>query len=83
VLRHFYRQWRIHILFPDHDTIVIISVSEHTNHENPHAMLAEIFPGLSTKGRRRSSKPPCCEQSEYPPVMAEELRTSLTALFGF
>jgi len=56
---------------------VIIAVGEHTEQRNPHELLAEIFPGLSARGRRRSAKPPCCEESGEPPKMSEQAREIL------
>ena len=35
------------------------------------ADLAEVLPGLSTVGRRRSAKPPCCDEAADPPAMNE------------
>ena len=37
------------------------------------ADLAEVLPGLSTVGRRRSAKPPCCDETADPPTMNEAL----------
>jgi hypothetical protein len=80
--RYFYRQWRMHLAFPETKTVVIVSISEHTDQNDPHAILAEVFPGLSATGRRRSGKPRCCEQADQPPVIGEELRGELARLFG-
>jgi hypothetical protein len=80
--RYFYGQWRMHLAFPNAETIVVVSVARHTSESNPHEQLAEIFPGLSAKGRRRSTKPPCCEDSGAPPEMSDEARTVLTDVFG-
>jgi hypothetical protein len=80
--RYFYGQWRMHLAFPDSETVVIVSVAKHTPQSNPHELLAEIFPGLSTSGRRRSTKPPCCEDSGAPPQMDDETRAILEDVFG-
>ena len=80
--RYFYGQWRMHLVFPDADTIVIVSVAQHTADSNPHEALAEVFPGLSATGRRRSAKPPCCEDSVQPPQMSDEARAILDDVFG-
>jgi hypothetical protein len=80
--RYFYGQWRMHLAFPDPETVVIISVAEHTPDNNPHELLASVFTGLSVRGRRRSAKPPCCEESGKPPEMGDETRAALAALFA-
>ncbi len=80
--RYFYGQWRMHLGFTDAETVVIISVAEHTDESNPHAKLAEAFPGLSKTGRRRADKPPCCEDDGGPPKMGEAARTVLEDVFG-
>lgn len=72
--RYFYGQWRMHLAFPDPEKVVIIAVVEHTEQSNPHELLAEIFPGLSARGRRRSAKPPCCEESGEAPEMSDAAR---------
>jgi hypothetical protein len=78
--RYFYRQWRMHLAFRGLDAVVILSVEEHTKAHNPHETLAEIFPGLSATGRRRSQKPPCCEENGDPPEMSGEVRAFLQSL---
>jgi hypothetical protein len=80
--RYFYGQWRMHLAFPNADTVVIVSVAKHTPGSNPHEALAEIFPGLSATGRRRSDKPPCCEDSGTPPPMSEDARAVLEDVFS-
>jgi hypothetical protein len=80
--RYFYGQWRMHLAFPDAATVVIVSVAKHTAHSNPHEFLAEIFPGLSAMGRRRSAKPPCCEDNGAPPEMSDDARAVLGDVFG-
>ena len=72
----------MHLAFPDADTVVIVSVAQHTGGSNPHGALAEVFPGLSATGRRRSSKPPCCEDSGQPPQMSVEAQAILEDVFG-
>jgi hypothetical protein len=80
--RYFYGQWRMHLAFPNPETVVIVAVGEHTKQSNPHELLAEVFPSLSARGRRRSMKPPCCEDSGKPPVMSDEARAMLDAVFA-
>jgi hypothetical protein len=80
--RYFYGQWRMHLAFPDAGTVVIVSVAKHTAQSNPHELLAEVFPGISATGRRRSAKPPCCEDSGAPPEMSDDARGALGAVFG-
>ena len=69
------------IVSPDPDTTVIISLAGHTKRANPHAVLAELFPGLAATGRRRSDKPPCCDDAAMSPRLGEELQASLPQLF--
>jgi hypothetical protein len=72
----------MHLAFPDPKTVVIVSVAEHTEQSNPHAQLAEILPALSARGRRRSAKPPCCEESGEPPQMNDDTRDILERVLG-
>jgi hypothetical protein len=71
--RAFYREWRMHLAFPDSGTVLVISVGRHTGDRNPHAELARWLPGLSTTGRRRADKPPCCDDADDPPPVSPEL----------
>jgi hypothetical protein len=66
--------------YPDEQRIVIVALDEHDRDHNPAAELAQVLPGLATIGRRRTDKPPCCEQDVKPPEMNEELRDLLAAL---
>jgi hypothetical protein len=59
---------------------VIVALDDHERERNPAADLAEVLPGLSTVGRRRSVKPPCCDEAADPPAINEELRELLAAL---
>lgn len=63
------------------ESIVIVALAKHTEGEEPAATLAEIFPGLSAKGRRRSEQPPCCENPTAPPTMSPELERILFDVF--
>lgn len=78
--RHLTRAWRMFTAYSDEQRIVIVALDEHDRDHNPAAELAQVLPGLATIGRRRSDKPPCCEQDEQPPEMNEELRDLLAAL---
>jgi hypothetical protein len=82
--RSLYGAWRMTTVYrpPPNDRIVIISVARHTGLENPNATLAEIFPGLSAHGRRRSDQPPCCEDPQTPPALSAALDSLLLDLFG-
>ena len=66
--------------YPDEQRIVIVALDEHDRDHNPAAELAQVRPGLATIGRRRSDKPPRCEEADQPPAMNEELRDLLEAL---
>ena len=78
--RHLTRAWRMFTAYPDEQRIVIVALDEHDRDHNPAAELAQVLPGLATIGRRRSDKPPCCEEANEAPVMNEELRDLLAAL---
>lgn len=78
--RHLAYAWRMFTAYPDAQRIVIVALDEHEPNRNPAADLAEVLPGLAAVGRRRSAKPPCCEEAADPPTMNEELRELLSAL---
>ncbi len=78
--RHLTRAWRMFTAYPEEQWIVIVALDEHDRDHNPAAELAQVLPGLATIGRRRSDKPPCCEEAAQPPAMNEELRDLLAAL---
>jgi hypothetical protein len=78
--RHLAYAWRMFTAFPDEDRIVIIALDKHDRTHNPAAVLADVLPGLATAGRRRSDKPPCCEDPTKPPAVNEELRELLYGL---
>jgi hypothetical protein len=80
--RALYAAWRMTTVYRPDGSIVIVSVARHTESENPTAVLAEIFPGLSAAGRRRSEQPPCCEDPTAPPTLSRELDALLFDLFG-
>jgi hypothetical protein len=82
--RSLYGAWRMTTVYrppPDAD-IVIVLVARHTDSENPNATLADVFPGLSAVGRRRSEQPPCCDDPTAPPTVSPELGPILFDLFG-
>lgn len=56
-----------------------MTASTNDRKHNPAAALAEALPGLATVGRRRSDKPPCCEDPSEPPVMNDALRALISA----
>lgn len=78
--RHLAYKWRMFTAYPDDKRVVIVALDEHDRSHNPAAQLAEVLPNLSTVGRRRSDKPPCCEKASEPPAMNEELRELLSVL---
>jgi hypothetical protein len=80
--RSLYASWRTTTVYRPDATIVIIAVAKHTETGNPSTTLAEIFPGLSGVGRRRSDQPPCCEEPTDPPALPAEVDELLFALFG-
>jgi len=52
-----------------------------SSRENPNAAPAEVFPGLSADGRRRSEQPPCCDEPQTPLALSAELDSILSELF--
>lgn len=82
--RALYGTWRMTTVYrpPPDGSIVIVSVARHTDRDSPSALLAEIFPGLSAAGRRRSDQPPCCHDPQTPPILSAELDGILVRLFS-
>lgn len=82
--RPLYGAWRMTTLYrpPPERSIVIVAVARHTHRENPNALLAEIFPGLSAVGRRRSDQPPCCDDPQSPPALSADVESILLDLLG-
>lgn len=78
--RHLVYAWRMFTAYLDDGRIVIVALDEHDRGHNPAAELSEVLPGLSTTGRRRSDKPPCCEEASDPPAMSDDLRELLSGL---
>jgi hypothetical protein len=72
--RHLTRAWRMFTAYPDEERIVIVALDEHERGHNPATELAQVLPGLASVGRRRSDKPPCCEEPDEPPAMNQDLR---------
>ena len=77
--RHLAYSWRMFTAFPSEERIVIVALDKHDRKHNPAGTLAKELPGLATVGRRRSDKPPCCEDPSEPPAMNDELRAFLSA----
>mgnify|MGYP001547497839 CR=1 FL=1 len=61
--RHLAYTWRMFTAYPQRDQIVIVALDKHERDHNPAADLAEALPGLATIGRKRSAKPPCCDEA--------------------
>lgn len=80
--RTLYRAWRMVTVYRPDGSIVIVAVARHTERHNPVATLAEILPGLSATGRRRSEQPPCCDDPQEPPTVGPELEAILFDLLG-
>lgn len=78
--RHLAYAWRMFTAYPGAQRIVIVALDEHEADRNPAVELAQVLPGLATVGRRRSAKPPCCDDAANPPAMNGELRELLSAL---
>lgn len=72
--------WRMFTAYPRKKQVVIVALDKHERDHNPAADLAEVLPGLATAGRKRSAKPPCCEDAADSPAMNEELSELLSAL---
>jgi hypothetical protein len=80
--RSIYRAWRLTTVYRADGSIVIVSLAKHTENENPNATLAEVFPGLSAAGRRRSDQPPCCDDAQVPPMLSTGLEQLVFDIFG-
>ncbi len=81
--RHLANDWRMHTLFAKDHSVIVISLARHDKSQNPHQVLADIFPGFSPVGRRKRAKPPCCDDPESPPVMPAMLSEQLAGMFGY
>ena len=81
--RHLANDWRMHVLFAKDHSVIVISLARHDKSQNPHQVLADIFLGLSAVGRRKRAKPPCCDDSESPPVMPATLSERLAGMLGY
>lgn len=79
--RALYGSWRMITGYRQDETILIVAVERH-HEETVAAMLADTFPGLSARGRRRSEQPPCCEEAAAPPRLGDELEARLASLYG-
>jgi hypothetical protein len=75
--RHLANAWRMYTTYPDDKRVIIVAVDQHLPKHNPAVELAEVLQGLSTVGRRRQDKPPCCEDPASPPPMNDQLRKLL------
>jgi hypothetical protein len=80
--RSLYRDWRMSLVFKRDDTIVIIAVERHSQDNSSAVRLAEIIPGLSPTGRRRSEQPPCCDTISEPPHLSPELEARIDDICG-
>jgi hypothetical protein len=80
--RSLLRAWRLTTVYRPDASIVIVSLAKHTDRQNPTAALAEVFPGLSERGRRRSDQPPCCDDAQIPPTLSADLERVLFDVFG-
>lgn len=67
----FYRDWRMHLLFDEEDTIWICFLGQHRRDSNIHDEAAAAIPGLSKVGRPREDQPPCCDDLDETPVDQE------------
>ncbi len=81
--RHLANAWRMHTLFAKDHSVIVISVARPDKIQNPHQLLADIFPGLSAVGCRKRAKPPCCDDPESPPVMPATLSEQLAGMLGY
>lgn len=81
--RHLAGAWRMHTLFAKDRSVIVISLARHDKGHSPHRVLADVFPSLSLVGRRKRAKPPCCDDSESPPVMPATLSEQLAGMFGY
>lgn len=70
--RHLRYEWRLLTWYPEPGLIAIEALCHHNSSET-YERLAELIPGLSSIGRRRSNKPPCCQDQEAPRVIGKSL----------
>ena len=75
----FYADWRMHIVFAEHNEIIVAWVGQHTDEENPHVDGAADVPQLADIGRRREDQPPCCDEPDKAPI-DQELADLINAL---
>lgn len=64
----FYADWRMHLVFGDHDDIVVAWLGRHSGDENVHVDGAADIPQLADIGRPRPDQPPCCDDFDQPPT---------------
>lgn len=81
--RHLANDWRMHTLFANDHSVIVISLAKHDRSQNPHRVLADVVPGLGPVGRRKRAKPPCCDDPESPPVMPTTLGEQFAGMFGY
>ena len=63
----FYADWRMHIVFAEHNEIVVSWVGQHSDKENPHVDGATDIPQLADIGRPRKDQPPPPRPPATPP----------------
>jgi hypothetical protein len=81
--RHLASAWRMHTLFVNDGSVIVISLATHDKRQNPHQILTDIFPELSAIGRRKRTKPPCCDDPERPPVMPATVSEQFARIAGY
>jgi hypothetical protein len=58
----------MHIVFAEHNEIVVSWVGQHSDKENPHVDGATDIPQLADIGRPRKDQPPCCDEPDKAPI---------------
>lgn len=58
----------MHIVFAEHNEIVVAWVGQHNDVENPHVDGAKDVPQVADVGRSRKDQPPCCEKLDKAPI---------------
>ena len=74
--RHLKFDWRILTQYPEPGVVAISGLYRHSD-SKAYERLSELAPIVSSVGRKRRNKPPCCDDPADPPAMIEELERLL------
>lgn len=69
---HLYGFWRLLLAFPEPDLAVVIDIGEHLASDRHRDIYTRLYEALGTEPADEArTKPPCCDDTELPPVTAE------------